>query len=89
MEDVIKNCPAREDIYTMTDEFDDNALPVMELKEKDFCVKHGKSCFKEQDCVIKRIEEAVIETAKKLSDNSEFREFADKLFKILGIGNKI
>lgn len=79
MEKVIKNCPAREDIYIMTDEFDENALPVMELKEKDFCVKHGKPCFKKQDCVIKNLLE-VIDKFKGSCNN-----LLEETFKLLGI----
>ena len=50
---IITNCPAREDLYDMTGDYDDNELPIMVIDTPDYCVKHKKTCDKVDDCIIK------------------------------------
>ena len=52
---IIKNCPAIENIYEMTGDYDANDLPIMRLDTPNYCVKHKKTCDKVEDCIIKKV----------------------------------
>lgn len=53
---IVKNCPAREDIYEWTGDYYDaeKNKPIMQLDTPDYCTKHKKTCDKIADCELKK-----------------------------------
>lgn len=51
---IVKNCPARDDLYDLTGDFDEHDNPIMSIDTPDYCVKYKKTCDKVDDCVIKQ-----------------------------------
>ena len=49
---IVKNCPAREDIYAC--EFDADGNLYQKMDTPNYCVKHKKICDEISDCIIKK-----------------------------------
>ena len=52
---IVRNCPANEDLYEFTDDYDIWDNPIMVLDTPNYCCKYRKTCDKINDCIIKGI----------------------------------